>query len=102
MSPRKFRFGVPASPGASERYHDLVAGIARYPVPARVQRAERMLEGVRIAVPIAPLNAARKAQRAITTRWWCPDVPSFGGPGAAASRNASCERLRSRIDEHAA
>jgi hypothetical protein len=39
-------------------------------VPARVQRAERMLEDVRITLYVAPLNAARTAQRAIPTRSW--------------------------------
>jgi hypothetical protein len=40
-------------------------GMARCAVPARVQRAERMLDATRINVHIAPLNAARTAQRTI-------------------------------------
>jgi hypothetical protein len=44
-----------------------VVGTSRCDVPARVQRAEQMLEGVRTKVRIAPLNAARTAQRAVPT-----------------------------------
>ena len=39
--------------------------MARCAVPARVQRAERMLDEMRITVFTAPLNTARTAQRAI-------------------------------------
>ena len=45
--------------------------MARCAVPARVQRAERMLEGVRITPCVAPLHAARTAQRAIHTNLGC-------------------------------
>jgi hypothetical protein len=41
--------------------------MARRAVPARVQRAEQMLKDIRITLGIAPLNAARTAQRAIPT-----------------------------------
>jgi Uma2 family endonuclease len=44
------------------------AGMARCAVPARVQRAERMPEDVRITRYVAPLNAARTAQRTIPAR----------------------------------
>jgi hypothetical protein len=42
--------------------------MARCAVPARVQRAEGILDDMRIKAPVAPLNAARTAQRAIRTR----------------------------------
>ena len=41
--------------------------MARCAVPARVQRAERILKGARIKAYVAPLNAALTAQRAIPT-----------------------------------
>ena len=44
-----------------------VVGTSRCDVPARVQRAERMLDGLKTKVCIAPLNAARTAQRAVPT-----------------------------------
>jgi hypothetical protein len=62
--------GAPASRrrdrASSEPYHHLV-GMARCAVPARVQRAEQMLEHTRITFCEPPLNAARTAQRAIPT-----------------------------------
>jgi hypothetical protein len=45
--------------------------MARCAVPARVQRAERMLSNMRIAMAIAPLNAARTAQCAPSLPRWC-------------------------------
>src|SRR5579864_5741821 len=47
--------------------HRSVVGTLRCDVPARVQRAERMLDGSRTKVRIAPLNASRTAQRAVPT-----------------------------------
>src|SRR5579862_7520631 len=41
--------------------HKSVVGTSRCDVPARVQRAERMLDGLRTKERIAPLNAARTA-----------------------------------------
>jgi hypothetical protein len=41
--------------------------MARCAVPVRVQRAERMLKDVRGTLYVAPLNAARTAQRAVPT-----------------------------------
>jgi len=66
-----------------------LVGMARCAVPARVQRAEHMLEDTRIAVPLAPLNAARTAQRAPLPLSLIDDVhigqalplSSFGGEG---------------------
>jgi len=55
------------SPQGDSEHHDPMVGMARCAVPARVQRAEQMLNGMRITVPMAPLNAARRAQRAIPT-----------------------------------
>jgi len=47
-----------------------MVGTSRCDVPARVQRAERALRDMRITPLVAPLNAARTAQRAVpTTRW---------------------------------
>jgi len=40
-----------------------VVGTSRYDVPARVQRAERAAPDVRVTSLVAPLNAARTAQR---------------------------------------
>jgi hypothetical protein len=42
--------------------------MARCAVPARVQRAELLIDDERIAVLLALLNAARTAQRAIPTQ----------------------------------
>jgi hypothetical protein len=44
-----------------------LVGMARCAVPARVQRAERMFQDVQITPHVAPLNAARTAQRAVPT-----------------------------------
>jgi hypothetical protein len=43
----------------------MLVGTARCAVPARVQRAERIPGTVRFILYVAPLNAARTAQRAI-------------------------------------
>jgi hypothetical protein len=42
-----------------------LVGMARCVIPARVQRAEPMLQTIRITVHIAPLNAPPTAQRAV-------------------------------------
>jgi hypothetical protein len=44
-------------------------GMARWAVPARVQRVERMRKDVRTRPRVAPLNAARTAQRAVPTTY---------------------------------
>src|SRR5262249_19042546 len=44
-----------------------VVGTSRCDVPARVQRAERISQYGRAAADVAPLYAARKAQRAVPT-----------------------------------
>ena len=52
--------------------------MARRAVPARVQRAERMIEEVRLTLYVAPLNAARTAQCAIPTFLpYLPTQPAF-------------------------
>src|SRR5262245_5252789 len=45
----------------------LVVGTSRCDVPGRVQRAERTRQDVRAATHVAPLYAARTAQRAVPT-----------------------------------
>ena len=42
--------------------------MVRCTVPARIQGVERMLDDPRITVLVAPLNAARTAQRAVSTQ----------------------------------
>jgi hypothetical protein len=41
----------------------MLVGTVRCAVPARVQRAERIIEDVRITLYVSPLNAAPTAQR---------------------------------------
>ena len=48
-------------------------GTSHCDVPARVQRAERMVKDARVTAHVAPLNAARTAQRAVrATRDYTP------------------------------
>jgi enediyne biosynthesis protein E4 len=59
-----------------------------------------MFEDVRITVPIAPLNAARTAQRAVPTWWSCPGAPVSAGapPGNRFQRsNSQARRRRSQV-----
>src|SRR5215468_8590488 len=44
-----------------------VVGTSRRDVPGRVQRAERISQAERTAADVAPLDAARTAQRAVPT-----------------------------------
>src|SRR5215813_12854459 len=66
-------------------------GTSRCDVPGRVQRAERTRQDVRAAAGVAPLYAARTAQRAVpTTLSRC----RVGGPRYAhAMRHLPCSRL---------
>src|SRR6266508_569505 len=48
-----------------------MVGTSRCDVPARVQRAERAAPDV-VTPLVAPLNAARTAQRAVPTNGWNP------------------------------
>ena len=91
-----------------------LVGMARCAVPARVQRAEHMLEDTRIAVPLAPLNAARTAQRAPLPLSLIDDVhigqalplSSFGGEGwgeealylAAIHGRTGCTQIMRKLE----
>jgi len=46
-----------------------MVGTSRCDVPARVQRAERIASNEHTIVSVAPLNAARTAQRAVPTHF---------------------------------
>src|SRR5262249_25911180 len=74
-----------------QRYAVSVVGTSRCDVPARVQRAERIPQRQRTAVDVAPLYAARKAQRAVPTTL----NASFGhsrGPGFQRLKSAKRSR----------
>ena len=62
-------FVLSPPPGLPEPENEafLEVGTARCAVPSRVERAELMLANTRITMTIAPLNAARTAQRAVPT-----------------------------------
>jgi len=55
-------------------------GTSRCDVPARVQRAERILEHARIGVRVAPLNAAPTAQRSAQRALPNPDIRRAAEP----------------------
>src|SRR5262245_25973777 len=65
----------------------LRVGTSRGDVPVRVQRSERTCQDVRAAAPVAPLYAARTAQRA---------VPTIRTPTSAKPTNGTCARVRGR------
>jgi hypothetical protein len=65
---RIYSASVRRDSGVREPFTPHLAGMARCAVPARIQRAERMLVDVRITLYVAPLNAARTAQRDVPTR----------------------------------
>ncbi len=51
-----------------------MVGTSRCDVPARVRRAERTMQDTRVTTLVAPLNAARTAQRAVPTKLHRLDV----------------------------
>jgi hypothetical protein len=72
-----------------------LVGASRCDVPARIQRAEPMLNRMRITVAVAPLNAARTAQRT---------VPAGGFGAFSSSRQflkpfIACTGIESRRDK---
>src|SRR5262249_3141672 len=64
----------------STPYGFSVVGTSRCDVPARVQRAERISQDERTTADVAPLDAARQAQRAVPTTL-NPHLTPVGGVG---------------------
>src|SRR5215468_9005403 len=60
---RRGRRSAPSLP----HHGEAVVGTSRCDVPGRVQRAERISRDERTTAPVAPLDAARTAQRAVPT-----------------------------------
>src|SRR5262245_10021723 len=67
----------------------LVVGTSRCDVPGRVQRAERTSQDLRAAAHVAPLYAARTAQRAVPTTPNTPVVLGWLGKAACMLAAAS-------------
>src|SRR5262249_27836358 len=59
---------------AQGNYVFSVVGTSRCDVPARVQRAERISQHERATAGVAPLDAARTAQRAVPTTVGAPVI----------------------------